>query len=191
MSTNQVTQEQIAATITTWTHLAKQTDWSAPKVGLALLAERDRLEAKVQRLTELRDALVESLESMGGIPMTDRLAAALDESRTVIEWRELADPPKADGWMPIATAPKDRMILTYERGSVSSMRWDEQHQDWIHEFPCHSNLTHWRPMLEAPDGLVSDACTDRKSLCDTRDPYTESGENSTKPSSGGEEADHA
>jgi hypothetical protein len=78
MSANQVTQEQIAATITTWTHLAKHTDWTAPKVGLALLADRDRLASEVQHLRELRDALVESMGTEGGIPMTDRLAAALE-----------------------------------------------------------------------------------------------------------------
>lgn len=52
MSRNYVTPdpEQIKATVTTWTHLAKHTDWTAPKVGLALLADRDRLAAELARV---------------------------------------------------------------------------------------------------------------------------------------------
>lgn len=37
-----------------------------------------QLSAEVRRLTELRDALVESMGTEGGIPMTDRLADALE-----------------------------------------------------------------------------------------------------------------
>ena len=58
------------------------------RVTLALADQVADLRSHVLRLTELRDALVESLDTMGGIPMTDRLAAALDESRTVILWHD-------------------------------------------------------------------------------------------------------
>lgn len=49
----------------------------------------EEVRAEVQRLTELRDALVESMGTEGGIPMTDRLADAL-ESCGVDAVREVA-----------------------------------------------------------------------------------------------------
>lgn len=74
------------------------------RIILALGDQLESLRAQIERLTELRDALTESLESMGGIPMTDRLAAALNESRTVIVWQEVVPPQEIDAaWNEYAT----------------------------------------------------------------------------------------
>lgn len=80
------------------------------RIILALGDKLVSLRAELARLTELRAALTESLESMGGIPMTDRLAAALDESRTVIVWQEEVNPAEIDvAWNEYATRFRDML----------------------------------------------------------------------------------
>ena len=62
--------------------------------------ERDKLWAAVHRLRDLRDALVDSMERQGGIPMTDALADALVAAGVDIHGKREVEPD-------MVTVPKE------------------------------------------------------------------------------------
>jgi hypothetical protein len=74
------------------------------------------------------------------------------------------DGPSTIGWLPIATAPKDRYLLLYMDGQIyvggwfekqwnSKARWDAWLPKGVHGETGLWRPTHWMPLPELPDGF--------------------------------------
>ena len=69
--------KQTEATQAKWERHANEVCGSIAEELRRAFVERDKLWTAIHRLRDLRDALVDSMERQGGIPMTDALADAL------------------------------------------------------------------------------------------------------------------
>jgi hypothetical protein len=89
--------------------------------------------------------------------MTRRATTAQLAHRRAIHAEAIAaaDGVDANGWRPIATAPKrGQRILLYRRGyreAQAACWWSTEHREWhaVLGFAFH-DATHWQPLPEPP-----------------------------------------
>jgi hypothetical protein len=152
-------------------------------VSAEAVARIDTLAAEVTRLTECYALALDraiaaenALATARADGVADGLRMAVNASRQIADqnrdhWREdmaagadeaadaifamLPAPAKpADGWQPIATAPKDGTeILAYWRNfkEWAVVRWSEGEQAWIEGlYGRRHGITRWRPLPAPP-----------------------------------------
>lgn len=77
-----------------------------------------------------------------------------------------------DVWRSIETAPKDGTVfLAVWLGKVRTASWNVEQQNWQEypdgDFDCGDELTHWMPMPEPPEAVVSQAAAGYTTFAET------------------------